>query len=222
MRNLHHHRLCLAALILVTFHTLFTKTSALSLSPNQQTSIVTGANGYLGREIVHALQTDSQTPTPTQIYCLVRAQRVKEEQEYWDSILEKPCDITVLPYDMLDGGASITQALKKAKLDNLDDAECCIYHVASVFSLREDHEGMAHENVKGATDLMKAASHFKNVRVVLTSSMAAVRAGGQVPINKKWYTHEDWNTESVLGKNWGNSYQWSKAESEKVRIVQGS
>jgi nucleoside-diphosphate-sugar epimerase len=45
--------------------------------------------------------------------------------------------------------------------------------------------------------------------------MAAVRGTGQKPLNDKTYTDRDWNTISKLGDNWGASYQWSKAESER-------
>jgi nucleoside-diphosphate-sugar epimerase len=47
--------------------------------------------------------------------------------------------------------------------------------------------------------------------------MAAVRASGQIPSNGMYYTHKDWNTESKNDENsgWGESYQWSKAASEK-------
>jgi nucleoside-diphosphate-sugar epimerase len=48
--------------------------------------------------------------------------------------------------------------------------------------------------------------------------MAAVRGTGQKPSNGEYYTHEDWNNLSELGKNWGSSYQWSKTESERRAI----
>jgi len=47
--------------------------------------------------------------------------------------------------------------------------------------------------------------------------MAAVRGSGQIPKNEQYYTIDDWNTQSKLeDNNWGSSYQWSKAESERV------
>jgi nucleoside-diphosphate-sugar epimerase len=53
--------------------------------------------------------------------------------------------------------------------------------------------------------------------LVVTSSMAAVRASGQVPSNGLYYTHHDWNTQSQNrdSGSWGESYQWSKTMSEK-------
>ena len=87
---------------------------------------------------------------------------------------------------------------------------------------------MALDNVQGAVDLMesigsiiKARKTFQeksNIRVVLTSSMAAIRGTNQIPKNGSFYTHADSNTISVLGKDWFNSYQWSKAEQEKVGL----
>ena len=133
---------------------------------------------------------------------------------------------------MLDGGITLRNALEEGGVSSsiTDEKEvitdCCVYHVASVFTPTEEHEQMALDNVKGAEDLMRTVaevasttvSQSKTFRVVQTSSMAAVRGSGQTPLNGKFYTHEDWNALSELGANWGSSYQWSKAESEKVRM----
>ena len=190
--------------------------------------VVTGASGYLGREIVNTLlneEGDEESLSTPEVICLVRGSRVEEEKLYWGS---KSSTIKVMPYDMLDGGTSIKNALSsvfnddgKELRDDASDIECCILHVAAVFSRCADHETMAHDNVKGAKDLMNAVANLSakqkdQVRVILTSSMAGVRAGGQIPLNGKYYTHEDWNGESQLGASWGASYQWSKAASEKV------
>lgn len=188
-------------------------------------SIVTGANGYLGREIVHnLLNCDSSSS----VVCLVREKRVEEEIRYWDSVVARnnqagSPSVKVMPYDMLDGGKTLSDALEHV-LDGPNGgdgdngvSECCVYHVASVFTKVDDHRQMALDNVKGAEDVIKTVALFpsRTTRVVLTSSMAAVRGTGQIPLNGKWYTHEDWNNVSELGKDWGSSYQWSKAQSEK-------
>jgi nucleoside-diphosphate-sugar epimerase len=112
---------------------------------------------------------------------------------------------------MLDGGQSIEDALLSAP----SDFDKVVYHVASVFGPTDDHRQTALDNVKGTEDLVKTLSKFPKALLVLTSSMAAVRGTGQVPLNGKYYTCEDFNTLSELGKNWGSSYQWSKAESER-------
>ena len=90
-----------------------------------------------------------------------------------------------------------------------------MYHVASWFAPAEDHIQKANDNVKGTEDLMKVLADHPNAKIVVTSSMAAVRATSQEPGNGKFYTEQDWNTVSKLGENWGSSYQWSKANSER-------
>jgi len=125
----------------------------------------------------------------------------------------------------LDGGKSFSDALAAALQcgsndDNKEDLDICVYHIASVFGPSEDHIQTAHDNVKGTKDLVEAMGKVSGLnccRLVFTSSMAAVRGSGQIPQNEKYYTYEDWNTKSKLqDNNWGSSYQWSKAESERV------
>jgi nucleoside-diphosphate-sugar epimerase len=97
--------------------------------------------------------------------------------------------------------------------------------VASVFGPTENHQETALQNVQGTCDVLETVhcwrdddssdNNNKACKVILTSSMAAVRGSGQAPSNGKFYTAADWNTNSVLGANWGASYQWSKMESEQ-------
>ena len=189
-------------------------TFALANSVSPRISIVTGANGYVGREIVHTLLADEDRKNQ-RIYCLVREQRVESETNYWT---DRSNCVTVMPYDMLDGGESVRNVLK-SEFESSDDYDGtlspCIYHVASVFGPSQDHIQTAKDNVKGTEDLIRVLAEFKNCRLVVTSSMAAVRGSGQVPTNGKFYTFQDWNTLSQLGANWGSSYQWSKMESER-------
>ena len=198
-------------------------------------SLVTGANGFLGRHIIkEILQTDHTRPGD-RIYALVRSNRVPGEEEYWKSednecfeqITQGDRTVHVRSYDMLDGGASLRDCLSEINdlyfSDNDKDSDGIdfhVYHVASVFGPTDDHEQTALDNVKGTEDLMQLCSKHSNnplcrIRVVFTSSMAAVRATNQPPLNGKAYTYEDWNTMSELGANWGASYQWSKMKSEK-------
>lgn len=185
------------------------------------TSIVTGANGYLGRAIVHELMKQ-QNEKEHQIICLVREKRVDQEKLYWSEIISS-CHVRVLPYDMLDGGATLRQALDACDTLNTDNDnhQVCLYHVASVFGPTEDHQKTALDNVQGTRDVLETVQQWRLThqsppcKIVLTSSMAAVRGTGQTPGNGKYYTKDDWNTASVLGANWGASYQWSKRESEQ-------
>ena len=232
-------------------------TLALSISSSnngnrvKRISIVTGANGYVGREVVNVLLNTNNNANKNdgndeedvdEILCLVRSHRVESETKYWSrfksSLLasttgtSKTPTIKVLPYDMLDGGKSITDALNAAVNNDNDsdssstennndiDPEICVYHIASVFGPSEDHIKVAKENVQGTKDLVCAIGEFPKsacCRLVVTSSMAAVRGSGQIPMNNEYYTHQDWNTQSKLeDNNWGASYQWSKAESERI------
>jgi nucleoside-diphosphate-sugar epimerase len=183
---------------------------------------VTGANGYIGRAIVHELLelSDSQT-----IYCLVRPHRVTSEQAYWEPYSTgDDCDsfsskILVLPYDMLDGGLSLRLALERGRHSH---DECFVFHVASVFGPTDDHRQTALDNVQGTEHLVRELAKIvlskAPCKLILTSSMAAVRGSGQSPINGRYYTYQDWNTVSQLGTSWGTSYQWSKVQSERQCI----
>jgi nucleoside-diphosphate-sugar epimerase len=181
----------------------------------QKKFIITGASGYLGREIVNSILTTDERimNESTKIICLVRESRVESEKKYWQS---KEC-IQVMTYDMLDGGETVEKALATVSSCESGHEECCIFHVASIFSPTDNHEQMAMDNVQGTVDLMNAVAKFPSInsRVILTSSMAGVRGTGQTPLNGLHYTEKDWNTVSRLGANWGSSYQWSKVMSEQ-------
>ena len=128
-----------------------------------------------------------------------------------------------MAYDMLDDGVTLLDALE-CGLQYTTTNECpiCIYHIASVFGPTSHPIQTAKDNVQSTKNAVRALDKFyqqhPNIkpRLVVTSSMAAVRATDQTPLNGKWYTHKDWNTLSKLNENWGSCYQWSKAESEQV------
>lgn len=188
---------------------------------HHQISIVTGANGYVGREVIRTLLQDP-SKSSSDIFCLVRAGRVASETAYWQSSCsthennQDDNNIYVLPYDMNDGGKTIEQALQAAQNTKIPCDCVNVYHIASVFGPTDDPIQTARDNVQGTEDLIRCMAKAGNCRLVLTSSMAAVRGTGQDPLNGKYYTHEDWNTISKLnGDNWGSCYQWSKAESER-------
>lgn len=182
---------------------------SLASSSPRRAFLVTGANGYVGREVVHELLVSQTTSNDDDddIVCLVRKGRVEEERKYWKG----KKNIAVKPYDMLDGGTTLENALQEV---SEDDKECVVYHVASVFGPTDDHKQTALDNVEGTENVVKCLAKFPNTKLVLTSSMAAVRGTGQKPKNGDCYSYVDWNALSELGKNWGSSYQWSKAESE--------
>ena len=169
-------------------------------------------------------------PAERVIVCLVRRDKVLYEESYWRAHVEEfrrsskhdmDACVFVLPYDMLDNGETLMDALEAAvKSSMTKDCPICIYHIASVFGPTPDPIRTAKDNVKSAECIVRTLNKFyerhphTKPRVVVTSSMAAVRGTGQMPLNGKFYTHRDWNTLSKLSKNWGSCYQWSKAESE--------
>jgi nucleoside-diphosphate-sugar epimerase len=234
-QNQHHHHHCCYGIIqqlLAIVAVSYALATGHQNPPRNKISIVTGANGYIGREVVNVLLKEKVDNIATStILCLVRPVRVAEETKFWNRFIQKQQDastsstIQVLPYDMIDGGQSISDALQLA-LDTTsdndnDDSEICVYHIASVFGPSEDFIQTANDNVQGTRDLIQAmanvSSRESKCRLVLTSSMAAVRGTGQVPRNGKFYTNQDWNTMSKLDEtNWGSCYQWSKAESERM------
>ena len=152
-----------------------------------QVAIVTGANGYVGREVVRVLLEEPGSS----IFCLVRPGRVDTERDYWKSVES----ISVLPFEMNDGGLTIQSALDQAKSQG---ENICVYHVASVFGPTEDPIQTARDNVQGTEDIVRVLAKNGKCRLVLTSSMAAVRGTGQDPLNGKFYTQDDWNTISKL------------------------
>eukprot|EP00531_Pseudo-nitzschia_arenysensis_P015181 CAMPEP_0116146826 /NCGR_PEP_ID=MMETSP0329-20121206/17386_1 /TAXON_ID=697910 /ORGANISM="Pseudo-nitzschia arenysensis, Strain B593" /LENGTH=358 /DNA_ID=CAMNT_0003642629 /DNA_START=1 /DNA_END=1074 /DNA_ORIENTATION=- len=196
---------------------LFVPALALSNGLKRRVSIVTGANGYVGREVVNVLLEEQPEDCQDEILCLVRSHRVESENSYWKDFPKDSSSIKVLPYDMLDGGKTFGDALSLA-LNDEDDLDVCVYHLASVFGPSEDSVQTAKDNVQGTKDLVETLGKLSpKCRLVVTSSMAAVRGSGQTPKNGKHYTYEDWNTVSQLDENnWGSCYQWSKAESERV------
>lgn len=170
-------------------------------------------------------------PAERVIVCLVRPDKVSYEESYWRAHVEEfqqsskhdmDARVLVHPYDMLDNGETLMDAMEAA-IKNYTTKDCpiCIYHIASVFGPTPDPIRTAKDNVKSAECVIRTLDEFyeryphTKPRVVVTSSMAAVRGTDQTPLNGKFYTHRDWNTISKLSENWGSCYQWSKAESER-------
>lgn len=159
------------------------------------------------------------------IVCLVRPDKVSYEETYWNAHEQNDDTVCVkvMPYDMLDTGLTMNDALEAAiKMNGSSESPICIYHIASVFGPTPDPIQTAKDNVQSAKDVVMTVDKFyqrhpnSKPRLILTSSMAGVRATDQTPLNGEYYTHRDWNTVSKLNeKNWGACYQWSKKESER-------
>jgi nucleoside-diphosphate-sugar epimerase len=130
-------------------------------------SVVTGANGFVGRAIVLELMKRGSNQD---ILCLVREHRVRDEEVFWSQLsqVDQPKCIRVLPYDMLDGGESLHHAL--ATTDSYHQR--IVFHVASVFGPTQDHQKTALDNVQGTVDVVNVLSRVGNCKLVLTSSTA--------------------------------------------------
>ena len=134
----------------------------------------------MGSALVHELETNCASCTR-----IVKATRNPREEG----------DVFV----DLEDAESISRALEIVKPN-------VIFHLAGAFfpCEKEDaHRLIVKPNVVGTENLMTAASEHNVVRVAMVSSMAAVRGGGQVPLDGVAFSFEDYNTESKPETGWG-------------------
>ena len=150
---------------------------------------VTGAHGFLGTEIV--CQAVSQGHT-------VRA-------------IGKPSPFLPSACEVLDLGDLTDMASARTAADGLD----AIIHTASVFRRCDDMEAQLVTPNIALAEAMVCACAAAGARLVLTSSMAAVRGNGQTPLNGLTFTSADWNTVSRRDGPSFEPYQFSKAASEQ-------
>jgi nucleoside-diphosphate-sugar epimerase len=95
--------------------------------------------------------------------------------------------------------------------DNVD----AVIHAASVFRTCHDMEFQLVQPNLELAEQMVCACAASNARLVLTSSMAAVRGTAQTPTQGTAYTSADWNSVSMRDGKGFEPYQYSKAESER-------
>ena len=156
---------------------------------------VTGAHGFLGNEVVWQATAQGH---------VVRA-IVRERNRAGSAALPATCEQFEAP-DLSD------PAQARAAAAGMD----AIIHTASVFKKCED---MEKELVQPNIALVKEMVHAckaADARLVLTSSMAAVRGAGQSPSAGPCYTASDWNTASQRDGPGFEPYQYSKMESERI------
>ena len=84
----------------LTAVSVFSSSLSFSATPSPSIAVVTGASGFLGREIVKELLADEDT-SKREIICLVRESRVADEEKYWANVHKDYGDLRVLPYDMV-------------------------------------------------------------------------------------------------------------------------
>ena len=161
---------------------------------------VTGANGYLGCEVVWQAVAQGHT---------VRAVVRSGSQPH-----HLPDECEVMRVDDLTDAVSAREAA-----DGVD----AVIHTASVFQRCDDmEEELVKPNIALAEQMICACA-ASGARLVLTSSMAAVRGAKQPPVLRetaqggllRCYTAEDWNIMSQRDGPGFEPYQYSKAESER-------
>lgn len=155
---------------------------------------VTGAAGYLGSEICwQAVQAGHE------VRAVVRSAGTAS------AFLNMMCEVFEA-----DDLADAVQAREAA--DGVD----VVIHTASVFRSCADMETELVQPNMALAEQMVCACAAANAKLVLTSSMAAVRAGGQ-PLRggRSCYTSEDWNFLSQRDGPGFAPYQYSKMASEQ-------
>lgn len=153
---------------------------------------VTGATGFLGSEV--AWQAVAQGHT-------VRAVVRTGSQTH-----HLPDECEVMAVDDLTDAVSAREAA-----DGVD----AVIHTASVFRRCDNmEEELVKPNILLAEQMICACA-ASGARLVLTSSMAAVRGAKQPPAFGDCYCADDWNTVSRRDGPGFEPYQYSKAESER-------
>mmetsp|Transcript_44827 Transcript_44827/g.74399 ORF Transcript_44827/g.74399 Transcript_44827/m.74399 type:complete len:333 (+) Transcript_44827:90-1088(+) len=162
---------------------------------------VTGAAGYLGAEIACLAASQGH---------YVRA--VVKEGQHSNHLIagtlgqgHQCCSEVLRVQDLCEFNAALAVA------EGMD----AVLHAAAVFRKCDDMERkLVLPNIRIAEQMVKACAACGS-RLVLTSSMAAVRGTGQAPLNGKTFTRYDWNTVSKRDGADFEPYQFSKAESER-------
>ncbi|KAL1522998.1 hypothetical protein AB1Y20_017961 [Prymnesium parvum] len=154
---------------------------------------VTGASGYLGAEIVWQAVAQGHSVTAI-VRDAAAAARVL------------PRGTRLLPM------ADLTEAAAAARAAEGVDA---VIHTASVFRRCADMEAeLVLPNLRMAEAMARACA-ASGARLVLTSSMAAVRGATQPPRDGVAYTVDDWNRVSRRSGGGMEAYQYSKMASER-------
>ena len=166
--------------------------SLLSHSALAMRLVVTGAAGYLGAEIACLAAEQGH-----QVTAVIKTGQLSAHL--------RSCK--VLAVDDLADPATARDVVA-------EDTEAVI-HAASVFRRVSDMESELVAPNIALAEQMVCACAASGARLVLTSSMAAVRGTGQQPIRPPAYTTEDWNTVSMRDGPGFEPYQYSKAQSER-------
>jgi nucleoside-diphosphate-sugar epimerase len=186
--------------------------------------LVTGCAGYLGKELCHTIvdqsilegSVDAEATAGVghhSVIGFVRRSKVDQEQLYWG----RQPNANVEVHDIND----FEQCL--SKLQSSSNSKIIVYCVAANFkpaAFGDDeatNTDLALESVALTESIVRASCRSMVDRIVLTSSMAAVRGPQQSPLNGQHFTSRDWNTAAsgLDERSFSACYQWSKAEGER-------
>ncbi|KAL3152539.1 hypothetical protein ABBQ32_001567 [Trebouxia sp. C0010 RCD-2024] len=167
---------------------------------------VTGVSGYIGSEVVKQLLEKGYTVRGT-VRSKANTSKVQHLLKLSDAL---PGNLELFEADLLKAG-------------DFDEVVCgadFVLHSASPFftETNDPQKDLVDPAVNGTTNVLNAAGKAGIKRVVLTSSVAAVRSGKftEPPVNGKLYTEEDWNKTSTLQ---GEPYNLSKVSNFNTYAV---
>lgn len=176
------------------------------VAEKQRHAVVTGAAGYLGRELCAQLLAENWRVTA--VVRQASAERSSALVELARSAGSLG-DLELLSLDLMDEDA-LTEAIKRLR-------PSVVFHAGGIFRrCQKPMEEMVQPNIAMAEAIIRAAAASPSKPLVIyTSSMAAVRGPGQVPRDgRSCFDEEDWNRQSRPENGWGEAYQYSKVESE--------
>ena len=171
--------------------------------------VVTGANGYLGTEIVHQLIAAGHRVTAV-------TRKIERASHLQILSTEGTC-CNVVECNIAVERDSFESILRDCEAE-------VIINTAAVFrkSCKSYETELVKPTIAIVENVLWACKSNKKVRrIVHTSSMASVRDPRQEPSNGKYYTSEDWNTMSSRDGPWPEPYQFAKTESERVLMNLG-
>lgn len=158
---------------------------------------VTGASGFIAAHIVHELLERGCHVRGT-----VRSPGTTGKYDFLTSLPGASARLQLVAADLRESGSFDSAA-----------AGChAVFHTASpyVLDVRDPQRDLVDPAVNGTLNVLRSAAASGVVRVVLTSSMAAI---SDEPIDGKVFTEEDWNERSSLGRN---PYYLSKTLAERA------